>query len=571
MLKRTQSYPPFQSVTFLLSFILSLCCLTLFHSPATAKAAVSANTVLAPGDSVRLHFKRHPFLEKMTGEYTIDPRGHISIEGLGAVQAAGTSVSTLQERIQKALRSITSIDSAPEVSLLQQNRFILMGQGVRYPGWYKVPLRPSLEVLTNIASGLKPGTSLEHAAIIRKHKGKTKKLSFAKALPLQSFDHLTLTSTSDSAIVDNGDLLYVVIPKEITGEFSPTEKNYFKEKVEIDRHGFIFLPSQGNIKVSGFTTAKISELLTNNLPKYLSKSDKASVNLIEKRHYIQILGHVAMPGWYNIPESANIQAILSQAGGTIAGANLSKVTISRKANGEAKQLLANIQYYLSTGDNRMLPVLHENDTVFVPLTPSLESEGEAGMAQAIHGSPKIRIFGAVNTPGIYPALASMNLLDLLITAQGETADADLTKIKIMRANGDKELFNMQALLDSNSSGEKTTFPQIRGGDIVHIARQEPETSPVDLQTGQPVAQSITMSGPGSNGRGMQPFIEAMTPLQAIAQAGGVTAFADTNDIIIIRRVNGKQENIPYNYDKALKGEEPDVDFLLQAGDMIYIP
>ncbi len=497
--------------------------------------------------------------------------GNITIEGIGTIQAAGKPVSALQNQIQNALHSITSIDSGIKVSLLQQNRFILMGQGVRYPGWYKVPLRPSLEELTNFASGLKPGAGLEDATISRKIKGKIQKLSFAKALPLQSFDHLTLTSTTDSAIVDNGDLLYVVIPKEITGEFSPTEKNYFKEKVEIDRHGFIFLPSQGNIKISGFTTAKISELLTNNLPKYLSKSDKASVNLIEKRHYIQILGHVAMPGWYNIPESANIQAILSQAGGTVDGANLTKVTISRKINGESKDLLANIQYYLSTGDKRMLPVLHENDTVFVPLTPALGPDEEAGRAQAALETPKIRIFGAVNNPGIYPAPSSMNLLDLLITAQGETADADLTKIKIMRAEGDKELFDMQALLDSNASEEKTTFPQIRGGDIVHISRQETVTGPENLQTGQPTTQSITMSGPGSNGRGLQAFTEPMTPLQAIAQAGGVTAFADTNDIVIIRRVNGKQENLPYNYDKALKGEEPDVDFLLQAGDMIYIP
>ncbi len=101
----------------------------------------------------------------------------------------------------------------------------------------------------------------------------------------------------EEVIIDNGDLLYVIIPKEVSSEFSPTERNYFKEKVEVDRHGFIFLPSQGNIKISGFTTDEISKMLTENLPKYLSKSDKASVNLIEKRHYIQILGHVATPGW----------------------------------------------------------------------------------------------------------------------------------------------------------------------------------------------------------------------------------------------------------------------------------
>ena len=49
--------------------------------------------------------------------------------------------------------------------------------------------------------------------------------------------HAIPNAQSDGITIDNGDLLYVIIPKEITSEFSPTEKNYFKEKVEVDRHG----------------------------------------------------------------------------------------------------------------------------------------------------------------------------------------------------------------------------------------------------------------------------------------------------------------------------------------------
>jgi len=384
---------------------------------------------------------------------------------------------------------------------------------------------------------------------------------------------LFLTSShakSDSGItIDNGDLLYVIIPREVTSEFSPTERNYFKEKVEVDRHGYIFLPSQGNIKVSGLTAAQISELLTKNLPKYLSKSDKASVNLIEKRHYIQILGHVTTPGWYNISESANIQAILSQAGGSLENADLSKVSISRKNKGNTKKILANIQQYLLKGETGILPPLHENDTVFVPLMATLSNTGGT---QSASNTSMIRIFGAVNSPGIYPAPKGMNLLDLLITAQGEAADADLTSIKIMRADGSREHFNMQSLLDADDPGQKKSFPLVKGGDIVHISRLAPQQpAMINSQTGQTMPQTITMTGPGSNGNGLQPFRDPMTPLQAIAQSGGVNDFADTNDIIIIRRVDGKQVNLPYNYDKALDGEDPDVDFQLQAGDMIYIP
>lgn len=385
---------------------------------------------------------------------------------------------------------------------------------------------------------------------------------------LQTSTHAESNSQNKSITIDNGDLLYVIIPREVTSEFSPTERNYFKEQVEVDRHGYIFLPSQGNIKVAGYSTDQISEILTNNLPKYLSKSDQASVNLIEKRHYIQILGHVTTPGWYNIPEAANIQAILSQAGGTLEGADLSHVTISRKGKNKSKKILADIQQYLLKGDTRILPPLHENDTVFVPLMVSAD---DLSANQAANESSSIRIFGAVNNPGVYLAPDGMNFLDLLITAEGEAADADLSKIQIMRKDGSRDIFNMQALLDSDNSEQQTVFPVIHGGDIVHVSRQIEEVAPVNPQTGLAVPQTITMTGPGCNGSGLQAFTEPMTPLQAIAQAGGVNDFADTNDIMIIRRVDGKQVNLPYDYDKALKGEEPDVDFLLQAGDMIYIP
>lgn len=378
------------------------------------------------------------------------------------------------------------------------------------------------------------------------------------------------SNTQDTSItIDNGDLLYVIIPREVSGEFSPTERNYFKEKVEVDRHGYIFLPSQGNIKIAGHTTKKISEILTNNLPKYLSKSDKASVNLIEKRHYIQILGHVTTPGWYNIPESANIQAILSRAGGVLEGADLSKVAISRQSNGKTRKLLANIQQYLLKGDTKILPPLHENDTVFVPLMITV---GDVSKTLSSRDIPQIRIFGAVNSPGIYPVLkdTGVNLLDLLIAAKGESDDADLTKINIMRAGGAKETFDMQAILNSDADGNNISFPIINGGDIIHIARKAMAVTG-GLAQQIAVPQTITMTGPGSNSKGLRAFNPPMTPLEAISQGGGLNDFADTNDIFIIRRVDGKQKNLPYNYDKALKGEEPDVDFQLEAGDIIFIP
>lgn len=69
--------------------------------------------------------------------------------------------------------------------------------------------------------------------------------------------------------------------------------------------------------------------------------------------------------------------------------------------------------------------------------------------------------------------------------------------------------------------------------------------------------------------GTYPLIPDMTALQALASAGGFTVFANRSKIYILRTENGKQQRIPFDYDKVVKGKSQDVP--LKAGDTIVIP
>ncbi len=62
----------------------------------------------------------------------------------------------------------------------------------------------------------------------------------------------------------------------------------------------------------------------------------------------------------------------------------------------------------------------------------------------------------------------------------------------------------------------------------------------------------------------------MTPLQAIATAGGLTAFAHSGRIYILRGAPDKQQKILFDYKKALKGD-PKQQIPLQPGDTIVVP
>jgi polysaccharide export outer membrane protein len=59
-------------------------------------------------------------------------------------------------------------------------------------------------------------------------------------------------------------------------------------------------------------------------------------------------------------------------------------------------------------------------------------------------------------------------------------------------------------------------------------------------------------------------------LQAVAAAGGLGAFANGKKIYILRTVNGKEQKIFYNYNKALKtGDEQGIKLI--PGDTIVVP
>jgi polysaccharide export outer membrane protein len=71
--------------------------------------------------------------------------------------------------------------------------------------------------------------------------------------------------------------------------------------------------------------------------------------------------------------------------------------------------------------------------------------------------------------------------------------------------------------------------------------------------------------------GAFPLMPGMTVLQALSNAGGFTAYADMKKIHILRTRDGKQSQLPFNYRDALKGDNPDQNIKLEAGDTIVVP
>lgn len=96
--------------------------------------------------------------------------------------------------------------------------------------------------------------------------------------------------------------------------------------------------------------------------------------------------------------------------------------------------------------------------------------------------------------------------------------------------------------------------------------QDPEVAVVLTQSNSKVIYLLGEVGK----KGPVQMTPGMTLLQAISSAGGLTDFANSKKIYVLRNDDEKQQRIPVNYKKALKGD-PTFNVVLQPGDTIVVP
>ena len=64
---------------------------------------------------------------------------------------------------------------------------------------------------------------------------------------------------------------------------------------------------------------------------------------------------------------------------------------------------------------------------------------------------------------------------------------------------------------------------------------------------------------------------AIDVLQALSMAGGLTPFASDSDIHVVRKLEGRELNIPFDYNNIQRGEHLDQNIILKSGDVVVVP
>jgi polysaccharide export outer membrane protein len=123
--------------------------------------------------------------------------------------------------------------------------------------------------------------------------------------------------------------------------------------------------------------------------------------------------------------------------------------------------------------------------------------------------------------------------------------------------------------DPESPNAATLHTLVEPGDIVHVSSMgvffiagevnRPGVYPIG--GGLAVGQVSPASGAG--------IVKQMTLLEALTQAGGITAIAARSQMRIIRTIDGKREEILVDQVKLYKGQIADP--IIHPNDIVYVP
>lgn len=142
-------------------------------------------------------------------------------------------------------------------------------------------------------------------------------------------------------------------------------------------------------------------------------------------------------------------------------------------------------------------------------------------------------------------------------------EADLTATLPVRPDGK---ISLPLLNDVQAAG---MTPMQLADSLTEKLKKYVASPRVTVVVTQINSKRIYMAGEVSH-TGAMPMLPNMTVLQALSSAG-LTQFANTKKIYVLRTENGKQQKMPVNYRKLLKGEDIDRNYVLQPGDTIVVP
>lgn len=296
-----------------------------------------------------------------------------------------------------------------------------------------------------------------------------------------------------------------------------------------------------------------SPLIGNVQVEFDARTLTASGDAGEDGEAVKVFGEVHRPGTFGYKENASVMDLIMRAGGVTRYAGIEQIRVIH--NGEPYPF--NMREYLDTGNPALMPEIHQGDVIFIPQATE----------QVKNGSRTVYVMGEVFKPGAMEMGDGSGFYDLLATAGGPTRFAETRQIRIIRANGQVQPFDLQGYVDGSG---KTQLPRIQPGDAILV----PEKTDMNEKSWLKVHPDRAVRIIGAVNRpGRYEWADEMTLMDLIAHAGGPIASADTSHLQILQqRSDGETESVSFDLKHFLDkgGNIRDIP-RVNAGDTVVIP
>jgi protein involved in polysaccharide export with SLBB domain len=298
------------------------------------------------------------------------------------------------------------------------------------------------------------------------------------------------------------------------------------------------------------------------VPEKLDVNEKSWLKVPPARA-VYVMGQVARPGRYEWSNEMSFLDLLAHAGGPTGKADVGAIQISTKRGGGVDTQTFDLQAYLDGGEAGSLPRVLAGATIMVPELPWDPKDNKSQWLRQ-PAERSIYVFGAVRAPGRYAFDPKLSLLDILSAADGPTSAADLHQIKITHRGEATARVSTVDLELYFRTGDERELVQVKPGDAIFVPNINRNW--ID----QPKERTVRVLG-AVNKPGRYAFTDEMTILDLLAEAGGPSAAAMQDKIVVVNLCCCKDQAKSFDLIGFAKTGDVTMLPLVQPGDTVYVP
>ena len=413
---------------------------------------------VSPGDTLYISVWGQ---EALSGPATVGPDGTIVLPPpVGSVYVSQLTADEIARLLTKELEEYIK-EPRVMVSIRSFQGFIvhILGQ-VESPSFYRIPDGTSVQELITRAGGFTRLADPRSIILIRKEgeKVEKRKIDFSQFLRQNDMESNPILKANDVVLVSRLDMSEKARQLvTVVGQVGRPDSYELETPMPLldvltlaggvsdnaDLRNVFILTRSGE---DGGTSRQV------NLEAMLSGKENPhslgptispgeiifipNIKALEERAFsVNVIGQVAKPGSYTVTEDTRLIDAIFKAGGLAEEASIDSIAVVSAEHGGSAGAspslsLFSLRDYLLTGNTEANPVLHEGDTIVVPMIKT--AKVVPPVQTAFSTSIAVSVIGEVAKPGSYQISAESNLLDVLTLAGGPTSGADLERAMVVR-------------------------------------------------------------------------------------------------------------------------------------------